>query len=60
MAWEAKSEYVLPYFPMLFPYSIRGIRLLLEIIRKMIQKRVCFSKNGLFAWEVFGELGFCF
>ena len=39
MAWEAKSEYVLPYFLMLFPYSVKGIGLLVTSINCVVQKK---------------------
>ena len=39
MAWEAKSEYVFPYFLMLFPYSVRGTGLLLDKVSSIFQRR---------------------
>lgn len=43
IAWEAKSEYVLPYFLMLFPYSVRGVSLLFYRIDSLIQKKRAFG-----------------
>ncbi len=50
IAWEAKSEYVLPYFLMLFPYSIRGLSLFLTLIKRMLQKEVNVSKKRLISY----------
>ena len=43
IAWEAKSEYVLPYFLMLFPYSVRGVSLLFYRIDSLIHKKRAFG-----------------
>ena len=40
---EAKSEYVLPYFLMLFPYSVKGIGLLVTSINCVVQKKSALS-----------------
>ena len=50
IAWEAKSEYVLPYFLMLFPYSIRGLSLFLAFIRRVHQKKVNISRKRLISY----------
>ena len=45
MFWEAKSEYVLPYFLMLFPYSVRGIGLLVNRLSCVFQKKCVISRR---------------
>ena len=45
MFWEAKSEYVLPYFLMLFPYSVRGIGLLVNRLNCVFQKKCVISRR---------------
>lgn len=35
LAWEAKCQYALPYYLMLFPYGMEGFRLTLESLARM-------------------------
>lgn len=45
--WEAKREYVLPYFLMIFPYSVQGYFLVIEKLHILIKKEYKIAKNKL-------------
>lgn len=44
LVWEAKCQYVLPYFVLLFPYAVRGFQFLLSQVEHIFVRQ-----NGTFA-----------
>ena len=47
IAWEAKREYVLPYFLMLFPYAVRGFQVLVYRLGKALRGEYRINKKKI-------------
>lgn len=45
--WEAKREYTLPYFLIIFPYCVQGYLLLIEKVHMIIIKEYKIARNKL-------------
>ena len=60
--WEAKCQYVIPYFILLFPYAVRGFQLFLQQIEYIVEDRknekvfVACRKNKKMAGIVLGMI----
>ena len=62
IVWEAKREYVLPYFLMLFPYAVRGYQIIAYRLRELFHGERYLNKRkiiyflggaviGIFIWS---------